>query len=60
MPTKTIKGKIEAWLKFVKIDIDGLISTINDLRATLPHVDSTPTTTFTLPNDYRVRWNHPL
>ena len=60
MPTKKIKGKIEAWLKFVRIDIDGLISNINDLRATLPHVDSTPTTTFTSPNDYKIRCNHPL
>ena len=60
MPTKRIKGKIEAWLKFVRIDIDRLISNINDLRATLPHVDSTPTTTFTSPNDYKIRCNHPL
>jgi hypothetical protein len=50
-------GKIKAWLKVVRLDINGLILTINDLKNTLPQVDSTTTASST---DYRVRCNLPL
>jgi hypothetical protein len=46
------RGKIEAWLMVVRLDLDGLVSTINDLKNTLPRVDSTTTASST---DYRVR-----
>jgi hypothetical protein len=50
-------GKIKAWLKVVRLDINGLILTINDLKNTLPQVDSTTTASST---EYRVRCNLPL
>jgi hypothetical protein len=54
------RDQFEAWLKILKIDVTGLVSTINDLRANLPRVDSAPTTSFTSPSDYRLKHNLPL
>ncbi len=54
------RDQIEAWLQILKIDVLGLVSTINDLRATLPWVNSAPTNSFTSPNDYRLKTNLPL
>jgi hypothetical protein len=51
---------INSWLDILKLNLDGLLSTITDLRAILPRVDNAPIATLTSPKEYRVKRNFPM